>query len=191
MEKQELARKSDHLTTSISQFLTKNDQIGLYDAIQGVTLSEAIRSGRSFNQSIKIDGRNKSDYIKLISGVLMKMVNAAYNLQQPLTALQASMMANRLMDYQEMSLEETLVLIRMGIAGTFGPIYGKFDMDTWGQWVDKYMDYRIDEHERQKQQEKQNTGNPARESRVIGVGKEMFQKIVPDEKFFTGPKNNK
>ena len=93
-----------------------------------------------------------------------------------------------MLDFPELSIEDACVVIKKGVFGEFGKTYNKFDLDTWSEWIDKYLDQRIDEVERQYKQTKETAGTPNRDAMVIGLTDKMLNKsnLPPDEKMFEG-----
>jgi len=163
-----------------------NDLI-LFEALNSTTTEIAVsRHSRSFNQLLNIDNVKENDIVKVISGLITRAVNMSYVLPQPVTRFHAVIMTTRLMRHEEMGFEDAVMIIKKGLYGEFGRIYNKFDLDTWDEWINKYLDQRIDESERQQQEKKANLGSPIRDSRVV----EMTDKLVvkpgkaPDEKYF-------
>jgi len=179
--------RKESLAKLISQYLISENYLGLFKLIQTVDIKVAVsRESRSFNQLINIDGVKKSEVIQLISGMVFSLITQAYNVSEKLNEFQTTIMASRLMEHEEMGIEDAALLIKKGLFGEFGRIYNKFDLDTWDEWINKYLDQRIDESERQQQEKKANLGSPIRDSRVV----EMTDKLVvkpgkaPDEKYF-------
>jgi len=171
----------------ISQYLTGKKDLALFELIQTVKIEKAVsRESRSFNQLLKVDEVKKSEVIQLISGLIFSMISQAYNIPEKLNEFQTTIMASRLMEHEEMGIEDAALIVKKGLFGEFGRIYNKFDLDTWDEWINKYLEQRIDEIERQINENKQITGSPVRDSRV----EEMTSKLVlkgnkaPDEKYF-------
>lgn len=159
----------------------------LFEIIQEVRIETAVsRKSRSFNQLMKVDEVKKSDLIKLISGLIFRIINQAYNIPENLNEFQSTMMAARLMTNEEMGIEDAVLIVKKGVFGEFGRIYNKFDLDTWDEWISKYLDQRINERERQYNESKKTSGSPTRDSRVKEMTDKMLRKgkIVPDEKYF-------
>ena len=163
-----------------------NDLI-LFEALSDTTIETAVsRQSRSFNQLLKVDGVNENDIVKVISGLITRVVNMSYSLPAPVTQFHAVIMAIRLMLREEMGFEDAVMIIQKGLFGEFGRIYNKFDLDTWDEWINKYLDQRTDELERQHQEKKMSVGSPVRDSRVVMISDKLVVSPgkAPDEKYF-------
>ena len=185
-----IKHKPENLLTKIGKLLQKqgeaNDLI-LFEALSDTTIEIAVsRQSRSFNQLLKVDGVNENDIVKVISGLITRVVNMSYSLPAPVTQFHAVIMAIRLMLREEMGFEDAVMIIQKGLFGEFGRIYNKFDLDTWDGWINKYLDQRTDELERQHQEKKMSVGSPVRDSRVVMISDKLVVSPgkAPDEKYF-------
>lgn len=60
-----------------------------------------------------------------------------------------------------MKVEDVVCLMKMAKNGELGKTYNKIDMETFAVWIDKYLDYRIDEREQMVEREKNQFTVPA------------------------------
>jgi len=158
----------------------------LFQFVSDVTIASAVRDGRSFNQLINKDNVEPGTIVAIVSSIINRLINSSYNLPVKLTPFITAVMAKNLLDYPEMSIEDSCVIIKKGVFGEFGKTYNKFDLDTWSEWIDKYLDQRIDEVDRQYRQNKETAGTPNRDSRVLEMTSKMLSKSnkPPDERMF-------
>ncbi len=169
--------------------MQNTDQAGdlvLFQAISEPELKDVVKYSRSFDQLTKIDGVNMNIISRIGSALIERIINIAYSLNNPVTQSRAFMMNEYFMRHLDLSFEDLAIMLREGTSGQLGKIYGRFDIDTIMEWVDKYIDIRLDEIERQYNESKQIIGSPVRDSRVLEMTDKMIRKDnrPPDEKMF-------
>ena len=175
--------------TSIGQYLTANP-VGLIEFIASIKLSDAVQYGRSFNQMLMVDKVERGEIMRVITGMILKAINAVYALPQPVNQAAATTMAGRLIQYPELGIEDAMLILQKGMYGEFGPTYNKFDLDTWSAWIDQYLDQRIDEVERQYTQQKHQVATPGSVSQVAPITDKLLKNFTTNvsEQYFKGEK---
>ena len=161
----------------------------LMEIENGASIQIAVNSQTpSFHQllnSLKLMDRN--DIIKGLSTYIQIIVNNAWTLPTPLSTYQAVMIVDDLVkQYPDFTIEDVVCILRMARTGQFGSVYNHIDQAMFFEWVQKYLDSRLDIWESEYNKKKSQHGSPVRDSQVIALSDKMIRKSnrPPDERMF-------